>query len=67
MRRIPCPLFDGEPFAAIDPRCDREELWRAIIAELRAGTFDDEISAVSRQLAAGLETNRTKRRMLKAV
>src|SRR3954470_14736375 len=41
------PIFDGEISAAIDPGCDRAELWRAIIEQIRSGAFDAPIEAVA--------------------
>ena len=58
------PIFDGEAFAAIDPQCDRGQLWGAVIEELRAGAYDREIEEVAGELSRTLET---KRAVLKAV
>lgn len=56
----PLPIFDGKESAVIDPACDRQKLWGAIIGLIRSGAYDAEIEAVARRLREGLERNRKK-------
>jgi hypothetical protein len=56
----PLPIFDGAEQAVIAPEADREELWAALIARIRAGDYDREIEAVAAAIY------RTTRRAAKA-
>jgi hypothetical protein len=57
------PIFDGEPFAAIDDRCDRGTLWGAIIERIRSGAHDREIQEAATLLSQSMKKKTT----LKAV
>lgn len=56
----PLPIFEGEPFAVIDPECDRKTLWAGISDEIRRGAHDGAIEEVARGFALALERNRLK-------
>ncbi len=52
------PIFDGQTTAAIDPTCDRAELWRAVIEQIRAGDFDREIEQAASNAYQSLRQKR---------
>jgi hypothetical protein len=54
----PLPIFGGRPFAVIDPEADREKLWGAVIEQIRAGAFDEQIEAVARKVYRSLKRKR---------
>lgn len=56
----PLPVFNGSPFAIIDPACDRDKLWAGVIDEIRGGAHDRAIAEVARSLASPLEKRRAR-------
>jgi hypothetical protein len=54
----PLPIFGGKPFAVIDPEADREKLWGAVIEQIRAGVYDEQIEAVARKVYRSLKRKR---------
>ena len=56
----PLPIFDGRTAAVIEPGCDREALWQAVIDRVRSGACDREIVATAARVYASIARKRLK-------